>query len=97
MLRCRERMPSEARLRQWEQIDARLPELERLAVAAVPEPPVKTALVRFERDELSLREVRIEDNGTFALFFHAPTGDTIDMWPMVTFDGWSIKESEWVP
>jgi hypothetical protein len=96
-LRCRERTPSPERLRQWDEIDARLPELEHEAVAAVDEPPIKTWRTRFTGDELSLREVRIEADGTFALFFDSPTGDSIDMWPMVTFDGWIVKASEWVP
>jgi hypothetical protein len=95
MLRCRERAPSETGLRRWEEIDARLPELERAAIASVREPPVTAAQRRFRRDELSLREVEIDDDGTFALFFDSPTGDTIDMWPVVTFAGCSIKESEW--
>jgi hypothetical protein len=95
MLRCRERAPSEERLRQWDEIDARLSDVERAAIAVVPEPPVVAARCRFRSEELSLREVRIEDDGTFVLFFDSPTGDTINLWPMVTFDGWSIIGSEW--
>lgn len=97
MLFCRERRPTEIRLRQWEEIDARLLELEKLALDSVPPPPIEAARVGFHRDELSLSEVLIEQDGTFSLFFDSPTGDTIDLWPMVTFKDWSIKESTWVP
>jgi hypothetical protein len=97
MLRCWERSPSDARLRQWDEIDARLLELERIAIAAVPQPPAKAARSQFRPDELSLCEISIDVDGTFALFFNTPTGDEIQLWPIVTFsfDGWSIREAEW--
>src|SRR3954467_9142018 len=67
MLRCWERSPSEAALRQWEEIDAHLAELESLAIAAVPEPPGEPERSQFRPQELWLREIEIEGDGTFTL------------------------------
>ena len=49
----------------------------------------------FTRDELVLREVRIEEDLTFELFFDTPTGDRIDMWPVVEFRDWQVAGTEW--
>ncbi len=97
MLCCRERTPSEIRLRKWGEIDARLLELENQALDSVPPPPIDAARNGFQRNELTLSEVRIEGDGSFSLFFDSPTGDAINLWPVVTFDDWSIRESIWVP
>jgi hypothetical protein len=51
----------------------------------------------FVRQDLTLREVRLEDDGTFVLFFDSPTGDAIDVWPMVIFRNWSVESAGWVP
>ena len=96
MLRCRERVPSDTRLSQWSGIDERLDELERLAIAAV-EPPSGVDSTAFDRCELRLSEVRIEADGTFALFFDTPLGDKVHLWPMVRFAGWELAKAEWVP
>jgi hypothetical protein len=97
MLRCSERSPSTERLKLWKEIDSRLPELEHAAAVAIEAPPMVSLRQGFMREELSLDEVVINADGTFTFSFNSPTGDRIDMWPMVTFQGWAVKESEWVP
>lgn len=103
LLLCgRGRKPSEEQVALFLQIDERLLELTTLAVNAVDAPPIQppsspsNRLPQFSRDELVLREVRIEKDLAFALFFDTPTGDAIDMWPMVTFTDWRVRDSEWV-
>ena len=63
MLRCRERRPSDERLRLWAEVEERLPELEAAAFAAVPDPPVRPWRGRFDRAGLTLDEVVLEDDG----------------------------------
>lgn len=97
VLRCRERAPSDQSIQTWQQIEARLPELEAAAVASVGDPPVRAKGARFDRRHLSLRAVEIDDAHNFVFFFDTPLGDEIDMWPMVTFADWAVRRSEWVP
>ena len=95
MLRCRERRPSEGRLKLWAEIEARLPELEVTAIAAVPDPPPSRWSTGFERGTLTLDEIVIEGDDTFEFFLHTPIGDKLDMWPIATFVGWVVRDAEW--
>lgn len=97
------RSPTAEQISLFERIDAELPKLITIAIAAVdapdpkffPDVPGYTA--KFTRDELSLAEVRLEPDETFDLFLDSPTGDSINVWPMVVFRGWHVAESCWVP
>jgi hypothetical protein len=102
LLLCgRGRKPTDKQIALFQQIDARLPALTASAIEAVQPPPIKPPRVwlkrppEFTRGELVLSEVRIEKDLTFELFFDTPTGDRIDMWPMVTFSEWRVIGSEW--
>lgn len=96
------RKPTDNQIMLFQQIDGRLAELMEIAIAAVNPPPSKPQCKWFSRpseftwDELRLSEVRVEEDETFEFFFDSPTGDRIDMWPMVTFSGWRVVGSEWV-
>jgi hypothetical protein len=102
LLLCgRGRKPTDEQIALFQQIDARLTELNASAIEAVQPPPTKVSRVwlkrppEFSRNELSLREVRIEEDLTFELFFDTHTGDSIDMWPVVEFRDWHVASSEW--
>ncbi|WP_165233319.1 hypothetical protein [Aquisphaera insulae] len=95
LLAGRGNRPSDWQVRLWRSIEARLPELIAEAVAAVPEPPTLPRKCTFSRDDLTLREVCVEGEDTFDLYFDTPLGDRIDMWPVVTFSGWGIRGCEW--
>ncbi len=102
LLLCgRGRRPTDEQIALFQQIDARLPELTASAIAAVDPPPIKPRRVwfkrppEFTRDELVLREVRIEEDLTFELYFDTPTGDRIHMWPVVEFRGWLVTGADW--
>jgi hypothetical protein len=102
LLLCgRGRKPVDEQIALFQEIDLRLPELTALAIAAIQPPPIWPPHVSFKRpadftrDELVLREVRIEEDLTFKLFFDTSTGDRIDMWPLVDFRDWKISGTEW--
>jgi hypothetical protein len=102
LLLCgRGRRPTDEQIALFQQIDVRLPELTASAIAVIEPPPIKPPRVwlkrppEFTRDELVLREVRIEEDLTFELFFDTPTGDRIDMWPLVEFRAWEVAGTEW--
>jgi hypothetical protein len=95
------RSPSVDQIALWYEIDSRLGELTGAAIEAVDQPPVKlrrsffSLSPTFSRAELILREVRIEQDGSFALYLDTPIGDKIHMWPVVTFSDWRVTDSEW--
>lgn len=103
LLRGRSRRPTPEQISLFERIDRDLTRLSSVAIAAVQPPhagffrDVPGSAASFTRDELTLDEVRLEDDGTFALFFSSSTGDTIDAWPMVVFRDWSVERAAWVP
>jgi len=76
----------------------RLLELLARAIAVVLQTPrMGSTKAEFSRDALSLSQVRLERDGSFALFFHTPLEDEIDVSPMVVFRSWEVAESRWVP
>lgn len=102
LLRGRSRRPTPEQIALLDQIDADIDRLSAVAIAAVqpPHPDHFRAVAgapMFVRQDLTLREVRLEDDGTFVLFFDSPTGDAIDVWPMVIFRNWSVESAGWVP
>ncbi len=103
LLLCgRGRKPTAEQIALFHQIDACLAELTATAIAAIGPPPIKSKrnwfkpVPEFAHSELCVDEIRIEEDGTFELFFYTPTGDRIDMWPMVTFSNWQVIGSQWV-
>lgn len=97
MLLCgRGRFPSDEQIALWSEIDKRLPELTRTAVALASALLVGRERDAFEPGELVLREVRIEADNSFAFFFGLPREYEIEMWPMVMFTRWSTGRAEWV-
>lgn len=42
-----------------------------------------------------LREVWLESEGEFMLFFDTPLGDKLDLWPAATFLDFELREWEW--
>jgi hypothetical protein len=102
MLRGSGRRPTDDQIALFQQIDGRLQELTTSAIASIDSPPVKPPRVWFKKppdftkDELFLDEVHINFDLSFEFFFGTPTGDRINMWPMVTFSDWIVTCSEWV-
>ena len=91
------RVPSDAQIRLWNEIDARLDELTATAATAVREPPVRPRRAMFDPADLEMDQVEVTDDGTFYFYFATPAGDEIDLWPMVTFKESIVTKSDWVP
>jgi hypothetical protein len=96
LLAGRSRRPSEEQVRLWGPIEDRLEDLVAKAVAAIQAPPGMPRRSRFSREDLLLREVRMESGGLVEFFFDTPLGDELDIWPMATFLGLDLQGCEWV-
>ena len=92
----RSRRPSEMQVRLWGSIEARLQELVTKGVAVIEAPRRMPLRGRFLREDLSLREVRMEPEGETEFFFDWPQGNELYVWPMVTFLGLELKAWRWV-
>ena len=92
----RSRRPTEAQVQQWGSIEAHLEELVTKAVAAIEAPRSTPLRCRFSREDLSLREVRMEPGGASEFFFDWPMGSELYMWPMAAFVGLELKGWRWV-
>jgi hypothetical protein len=95
------RKPTTAQKLFWGEIEGRLDELTVVAAASVGPPPAEPGFGLFRKQpafsakELVLREVRLEVENSFEFFFNTPTGDRIQMWPVVTFTEWRVTAAEW--
>lgn len=97
LLAGRSRRPSEEQVGLWGSIEDRLEDLVAEAVAGIQAPPGMPRRSRFSREDLSLREVRMESGGVVEFFFDTPLGDKLDMWPMAAFLDLDLQGCEWVP
>lgn len=96
LLLGRGRRPSDEQVVMWFEVDARLSELTRAAVAAAGVLLIGRRADAFTPEELVLREVRFEADGTIRLFFNYPRGEELWMWPMVTFTDWTTCRARWI-
>ncbi len=92
----RSRRPSELQAQLWRSIEARLEELVSKGVVVIQAPRGMPPGGRFSREDISLREVRMESNGAVEVFFDWPRGDELYMWPVVTFMDLILKGWRWV-
>lgn len=92
----RARSPTNEQLALWSEIDKRLFELTTAAVNSTAALLVGQRADHFKPDELVVREIRMEADGSFAFFFGFPREDDMEMWPMVVFSDWVARKAEWI-
>ena len=100
LLRGRSSHPTPSQLSKWREVEARLPELTKQAIASIPIPPARDDPKRqFSRDAAELCELRLEQDGSIELFFHPtiPNHEDYGLTPVVIFNDWKIVESYWTP
>lgn len=87
--------PTDEQVSLWRGCEERLLERFEIAVQLIPEPPFKLRKQRFLRSDLSLREVRLEPNGSIEFWFSTPIMEEIEMSPFVVFEGNMAIVAEW--
>ena len=69
LLRGRSKHPTPSQISLWREVEARLPEMVKQAIASVPDPPAGSdPTVKFERDTSELWELRLEQDGSIEFF-----------------------------
>lgn len=97
MVRGNGEHPHEPELWLWRTLHPRLDEFVSIALQQIdPSANEHEEMDGFNANDLLLSEIRLEDDNRFLIFLGSDFCDEANVWPMVTFENFTLASIEWV-